>query len=109
MKIGYRLLAFAFMIVPVSAAEYDNYFEKPVSIKRFKQSAEGMVVEGYDVKDKADRYTIACRVKNGEPGISRWSDGFNEYIHKRPRDILSNERGSTFTSLQWASLCILMK
>lgn len=109
MKIGYQILAIFCLIVPVSAAEYDNYFEKPISIKRFKQSAEGMVVEGFEVKDKSDRYTISCRVKNGEPNITRWSDSFIERIFKKPRDILANERGSTFTSLQWASVCIQMK
>jgi len=109
MKFGYALLAFVCFVVPASAAEHDSYFEKPISIKRFKQSAEGMVVEGFDVKDRSDKFTVSCRVKNGEPTISRWSDGYVERIYKKPREILANERGSTFTSLQWASICVLMK
>lgn len=105
------MIAGAMLISNAAQAQKYEYFNAPVTVKHFKENAEGMISEGFNVRDKHDRYTIVCKSRTSDAGIPvtpsfmRWSDSYDEEITKKPRQILSDPRGHSETTLMWAELC----
>jgi hypothetical protein len=57
-----------------------------------------------------DKYDIICIVETemGDrlPGVYvRWSDTFYQEVPGAPAEILEDDRGNSWTSLQWAEAC----
>lgn len=93
---------------PTSAvAENFSWLTAPVRMKPIKQKAEGYLVEGFDVTDAENKYTIICKVSNmGTPTISEWNGAMRvEEINEKPYFLLNNARGFSELKLKWAEAC----
>jgi hypothetical protein len=88
------------------------FFDAPVKIEKVwhDELGEGDVSSGVTISDAMDKYDIICIVETemGDrlPGVYvRWSDTFYQEVPGAPAEILEDDRGNSWTSLQWAEAC----
>ena len=97
--------------VPAAAQEW-SFFDAPVKIERkfYQELGEGNLMTGVTMSDGADKYDIICmdemELGGALPGsFIRYSDSFIQEIEGTPDKILQDERGNSWTTLQWAEAC----
>ena len=97
---------------PVASAQEWSFFDAPVKIDKtwYDELGEGNIMTGLTITDALDTYDIIC-VNDTEmggvlPGIYvRYSDSAYQEITGLPSVILQDERGNSWTTLQWAEAC----
>jgi len=88
------------------------YFDAPVQVDKtwYDELGEGNLMTGVTISDAADTYDLICindmELGGALPGIYvRYSDSAYQEIAGAPAEILRDERGNSWTNLQWAEAC----
>lgn len=109
--IGIIAVALLAAVAPAMAQEW-AFFNAPVRVENtwYDELGEGNIMTGVTISDALDQYDIICindmELGGALPGTYvRHSDSYYQEIEAAPADILPDERGNSWTTLQWAEAC----